>query len=311
MKRWDEVRGRVSLIVLASVLVLGGGCGRQTDPTLVGNAGGFYGTVRWSPDGKWIGFLYNREVWVSDTRGKHARRLTSSFWSKDSITANVLTWTPDSRLVYAVSHTSDFTANVTLYARSPATGGVDTLYSGLNPVSSVLWNPESSSLAAVISSASSDLTKPGTRQLLRLDMDKRELTPILSVSANATVEAARWFPDGKRLAFVQRHTINVAGAEGGVSTCHYDSGNVGSGAISPDGKWILYRRIPTSSNSYRGSMWIMLADCSEEPTHLSDIDMVEFDWSPDGSSVIYTTVGEPGRNQMRLFLVPTQFRMHQ
>jgi dipeptidyl aminopeptidase/acylaminoacyl peptidase len=231
-------------------------------------------TPRWSPDGKWIGFLADRgdkqQLYVIGAAGGEAMKLT---WLKDGVTD--FRWAPDGRTM----------ALLAVEPESPAAAKRKALYGDfavedqeyrqshlwLLDVDPTRWTPDSA-----------QAPKP-----------KR-----LTEGADFTVAAFAWSPDGKRIAYQhQRDPLITSGVTADISVIDVGSRSVtrlvalpgpDTGPVwSPDGQWIAFTSSggDTVTNFYKNNRLMKVPSGGGAPVRLA----ADFDeqiggvmWIPQG-----------------------------
>jgi dipeptidyl aminopeptidase/acylaminoacyl peptidase len=215
-------------------------------------------TPRWSPDGKWIGFLADRgdkqQLYLIGAQGGEAMKLTSL---KDGVTD--FKWAPDGRRIAFVAldpETPAMTKRKSLYGEFAVE---DQEYRQshlwLLEVDPARWTPDTA--AAV---------KP-TR---------------LTEGTNFTVVAFAWSPDGTRIAYQHQHDpLITSGFTSDISILTVRDrsvqplvtrpGSDGGPVWSPDGQWIAFTTSngDTTSNFYTNGMLMKVASSGGTPTRLA------------------------------------------
>jgi Tol biopolymer transport system component len=82
-------------------------------------------------------------------------------------------------------------------------------------------------------------------------------------------------------------------------------GAVGYIAWSPDERFVGVRRVGTATT--RG-FYLLARDGSSSPFRLTSVEFVSPDWSPDGTRIVYATVGTPGRNALCVMTLPADWQ---
>jgi dipeptidyl aminopeptidase/acylaminoacyl peptidase len=178
---------------------------------------------RWSPDGKWLGFLSNRvgdknQVFAMPAGGGEPSQLTSSetavqafAWSPDGATIAFTAPEADSqarkdrkdhlgdfevvRRDYAFTHLS--TLDVAEAMKSPSAGKART--QGRNfSVGAFAWAPASDRIA-FSAAINPDLVNGGTSDIYVLELAAESVRKVVSQPGPDT--APRWSPDGRRIVF--------------------------------------------------------------------------------------------------------------
>jgi dipeptidyl aminopeptidase/acylaminoacyl peptidase len=215
---------------------------------------------RWSPDGKFLVFLSERnggkkQIWLLNRQGGEAQQLTDTMQDVDDFA-----WSPDGRrLVLALK---DPTPEELEAAKEKSTAAA-------HPSSSSDSNSEEKKSKSkkpwVIDRLQFKVDEVGyldrrRTHLYIFDVAKKSLTQVTSGDYDDSEPA--WSPDGKLLAFTSNRTT------------------------------------PDPDANYNSDIWVVAADNTDMGAHLTQIttnpglDMSPT-WSPDGKSIAYVTMIEP------------------
>lgn len=203
--------------------------------------------ARWSPDGKRIAFIRTTAefgVYVVDADGSNLTRIAPGGFVD-------LTWSPDAKtLALASSQGYIAVQNLTVYSETPLR-----LADGASPD----WSPDGKKIVFVA----------GASALRVMNADGSGVVQILppDVSADITVWAVRWSPDGTRIAFTKCdddacdvYVIRTDGSELKRLTNDPFPGSASwSPAWSPDGTGIAYTRHFFASNQWNTSIFFISA----------------------------------------------------
>ncbi|MGA2099060.1 MAG: S9 family peptidase [Candidatus Acidiferrum sp.] len=215
---------------------------------------------RWSPDGKFLVFLSERnggkkQIWLLNRQGGEAQQLTDTMQDVDDFA-----WSPDGRrLVLALK---DPTPEELEAAKEKSTAAA-------HPSASSDSNSEEKKSKSkkpwVIDRLQFKVDEVGyldrrRTHLYIFDVAKKSLTQVTSGDYDDSEPA--WSPDGKLLAFTSNRTT------------------------------------PDPDANYNSDIWVVAADNTDMGAHLTQIttnpglDMSPT-WSPDGKSIAYVTMIEP------------------
>jgi Tol biopolymer transport system component len=295
-----QMRTMLSFVAALFLLI---GCGSPSDPTLLGDRSGRYDFPAWSMDGKRLAFTLQEDLWISSANGAGATRITGGLLGTGS-RVKAAAWAPDGRIAYVESREGakpNLIRNA-LVLCDPATGAKTVVHEDLGPVYDLSWHPSAPDKALMVMNLSSDVRNPGGHAVYELDARTGALIQLEAISAHRELSSARWLADGEQIAYVVDNTLYVLDmAMGSTQQSPYDAKAIGQIAVTPDGSQIAYRRYAKRDNEWISGTYVVARDFSRPPALISGEEMVRMDWSPDRKQLIYTTVGSPGKNQLRLF----------
>ncbi|GEM_PF-6183580 len=263
---------------------------QQMGVTILGS-GGYYESPVWAPDGMSIAVAHSDEngktqIEVLDNRGKQ---------------------------IYAVPRTSGILT-------SPGWKGTQVLFleSAASPVYLRLSTvSDVETLADVSGTALASWSQDGRWGVLlqggdggpsRLRLLDTSTLKSRVLGFDKAPFRFRLSPSGRFLAFVRQDstggTLAVQDLESGdvqdLWHVPYSEAVLGDITWAPNEKWVGVRRGRGEKNN---GFYVLPRQGSAEPRLLTPIDMVSPDWSPDGKHIVYTTVGSPGANELRLLTV--------
>jgi dipeptidyl aminopeptidase/acylaminoacyl peptidase len=299
-----KLKSVLSMIVVISICLLTS-CSDHSntadDPLLIGKSAGHYISPKYSPDGQHIAYLFNDQLYVVDAKGRHKKKLTGSFFNS-STSVSAVSWISDEQLAYVETKDNDTTPIVTLRKYDFSTGEKSLIKSGLHSSDNISWNPTNKNQAAIVMDTSESVLDPGYRLVYLLDLVNSKLEMIQGLPQDVHITQSLWFPDGRNLAIVQEKgdLIEIDTKTNKITPFKQDS--VASLSFCNGDKFI-YRVVPNRTNGYIGGINIGSSDFQSASEKFIDFDMSSFDCSPDGKTIVYTTVGKPGKNQLKLYKI--------
>ncbi len=238
------------------------------------------GQPRWSPDGKWIGFLSAREerpqIWLIRPNGGEAERLTESKTGVQSFQ-----WSPDGKRIAFVA-----VRPPTAIEEAKEKGKDDAIVVDRDFRMSWLWTI--------------DVATKKTAELAKGEFQIGE---------------ARWSPDGSRIALVATPTPKAD--DGSRSDIHIvtvatgerrklieNAGPDNAPRWSPDGRWIAYLSRGDTLGAFGQQRLTIVASDGGRPRSVAPGFLYQpgpVTWSPDGQNLLFTS---SVRTTTQLFSVP-------
>jgi Tol biopolymer transport system component len=185
----------------------------------------------WSPDSKNIALIHKGDVWITSSEEEKPVQLT-----KTSAVEYGPVWSPGGEIIAYTSEINE--GDVRLMVVSASGGEPRELF--INPVTKC-WSPDGKGLTVISGKKILDIPISGGESKEILDLGDKGFTNRLW--------GLTWFPDGKRVAFVEdkekgenRTHIYVASIETGdvLEIASNDPSWKDYIFLSPDGKWISY-----------------------------------------------------------------------
>jgi Tol biopolymer transport system component len=252
---------------------------------------------RFSPDGKWIAYTSTRggqpDIWIVPVAGGESIRVTDD-WAVEGAPA----WSRDGS---SITFTSDASLSHLWVISADGGGGAPRqLTTGQGYDISHVISPDGTRVAFV-----SDRT--GSNDIFVVDLAGGEPVALTSASTNET--NPEWSPDGSKLLFLSRRgpTTSVfvipsradsAGPPAATKLLDWTE-NQASASWSPDGSMIAF----VASRGSTQDVWVVGADGSNPRRVTTNAAAGPTFWSPDGRSLVYSTLAGPG-GESSVYVVP-------
>lgn len=214
---------------------------------------GWIADYSWSPDGKRIALISNRDILIGNTDTQE--------WTNITNTPNVdeyeLKWTSDGKFIYYIACSRDYSGMcLPEFYRSDPTGqeNLALLQSMSQYMNSFDLSPDGKEIVYSITESQ------GYYQLYRANLDDSKIRPITSGSIN--ISTPSFSPDGLKVAFVRFNYLSnvnsrrqadiivkdlISGSEKNLTENF--NGEVSSPDFSPDGEWIVFYSFDTELNT--------------------------------------------------------------
>lgn len=244
----------------------------------------------WSPDGRFICYHDQRDLWVVPVEGGGARKLTSEHeldeWP---------TWSPDGRQVYFASRRGGTTA---LWRVGVAGGSPERLTLGTGPETA----PDISSDGRRLVYS----TAVETSDIVLVDLATRTSTRLPGVRDE---DQPSFAPDGTGFAFTSNRSgsnglwwqaLDQGRTAGAPLQLTEGPGSFSSPCFSPDGRWLAFHRVLDGQRD----IWVMPAE-GGIPLRFTDHPGVDIHpvWSADGSRIAFAS---DRAGSSHLFVTPSR-----
>jgi Tol biopolymer transport system component len=267
-------------------------------PRRVGNV--MATTAAWSPDGKEIAFIRERDLYRANSDGSNARKIATlpgpAFW---------LRWSPDgARLRFTLGNPIDKSGLLSLWDVSADGKGLHSLVSEWNQPPTACcgnWTPDGKYFVfQATRNARTEIWAIREARGLRGSLNRSARNPVQITFGQLNSIAPVLSPDGKKL--------YIIGEQLRGEVVRYDSktrewapylSGISADFVtfSPDRQWIAYVAFP------EGTLWRSKTDGSERLQLTSPpMQTLHPHWSPDAKEIAFMGIA-PG-NLLRVYLVP-------
>ncbi len=231
----------------------------------------------WSPDGKKIAFMSNRnggnlQIFVMDSDGQNPVRLTDDVWDQNP------SWSPDGRKIaftgFRDAGLGDGTWDIDIYVMDPDGKNRRRLTRVPGSNSNPSWSPDGKRIAFAN-------TKPGASEIYVMNADGTRQKSLTQDDKRGNKREPSWSPDGQSIAFVLNNLrsiqIYVMDSDGENLRKLTDGKHNWSPAWSPDSEIIAYES--WRGNDHISEIHLMTAD----GTYLKQLSGLHErgDWDPD------------------------------
>lgn len=294
----------------------------------IGTRPGVYDYPRWSPDGKYISFVFDGtgdwgpNVWIMNANGSTWRRLTkNTYWQakvlkKHTYDPDLPEWRNEREITYEQDEkTPDapLGASRVAFYRIDIRGRSPQLFAkGFSFLPFDLsWHPDGDR-AAITFSRWNPYSKQNGTDIFLFDQKTGKRKLFIQDAGDS-----RWSSDGTRLAYFQdliqttdntKSQLRVRDVPMGRTRTLWQAPTGSAGEFltwSPDGRWLAFRK----GHYAKGFViYIIPSDGSGPPVKIIEGPVVRLDWSPRGDKFVLTSIGVPGRNSMFLVEVPKKYR---
>ena len=235
----------------------------------------------WSPDGRRIAFVSNRdgdwEIYVMNADGSGVTQLTHN-----SVLDVSPAWSPDGRRIAFTSIRDG--GDWEIYVMNADGSDVTKLTYTYHNEGSPAWSPDGRRIAF-------HFDRDGNDEIYVMNADGSSITQLTHNYHNAGRPA--WSPDGRRIAFASDRygddEIYVMNADGSdVTPLTHNSNGDWEPAWSPDGRLIAF---VSRRRDYTGKIYVMNPDGPgiAQLTHNLKYEVSDPAWSPDGRRIAFTS----------------------
>lgn len=279
--------------LLGGVAACGDMPGRAEATVVTLASGGHYGQPTWSADGNSIVVLHSGEdgypqVEVLSGSGKHVRTVETS--------VQVLSpgWL-DGKVVFLDRGANGAAAKL----KVSTNGGNETLLV-VPQTFYVSWS-RTGGLAVLVREMQ------GSHGLWTWNADSQDLKQFWS----DLTQRVKVSPGGKLVAFTDEKSsaVFVHDLKNGITRELWQVPSPGQAlsglAWSPDEEYLGVTR--TGAGEANG-FYVMSVTADAEPHKFLEEILVDPDWHPDGNRLVFSTVGRPGKNEVKLVTLPTDWR---
>jgi len=267
-----RIRCAVALLLAASCVILGAGCGRSGNPRpdllFVSSRSGVYALYAMNADG-------SRQKRLSRAPKASSVSRAQVYFQEEP------TWAPGGR---AIAFSSGRTGTSQIYVTNAAGRGVRQLTFGRENAQKPAWSPGGRTIAYVLGD---------NPRLYVMRSNGRGQHPLGGGGASQTDPA--WSPDGKRVAYVRREAgsdlteLWVMRSDGSSPRrlTHLQA-HVTSPSWSPDGKRLVFAADPRSHYEL-----FVIPSAGGRPVRRTTAatDDLEPSWSPDGKLIAFSRDG--------------------